>query len=129
MKITCKPDCGNAPKMELIRQLSIALASVDVARVSEIITDNVTWNIVGDRIKQGKSNVLSTLIEISDTRINKLELTTIVTHGRDGAVHGTFKLESGQVFAFSEFFAFTSVKDAKVKAITTYIIELRKPDS
>lgn len=110
MKIICNPDCENSPKMELIKQLCIAMASVDEGKISEIITDDVTWNIVGEHQVKSKSNFIRALTETCDINLVKLKITSMVAHDKDAAVRGMFNLESGQVFAFSEFYEFVGSK-------------------
>ena len=47
-KIISSPDCGNSPKMELLKEFNIAFAKGDVKFITESVTDDIVWNIIGD---------------------------------------------------------------------------------
>ncbi|MDR7132573.1 hypothetical protein J2X69_004946 [Algoriphagus sp. 4150] len=60
-KITSSPNCGNSPKMAFLKEFKIAYATGNVEFLVESITDEIVWNIVGDKRIQGKENVTDEL--------------------------------------------------------------------
>lgn len=52
-KIISSPNCGNSPKMEFIKQFNIAFAEGNAAFLTENVTDNIVWNIIGDKKIEG----------------------------------------------------------------------------
>ena len=55
---------------------------------------------------------------------SELVLDKILTHGKEGAVNGTLKMQDGKKYAFSDFYEFSSGRDAKVKSIISYVIKI-----
>ncbi|WP_239748445.1 hypothetical protein [Mammaliicoccus sp. A-M2] len=56
-------------------------------------------------------------------KVSSLEIKTMLTHGKEASTHGTIILNSGEEIYFAEMYEFENhKKDAKVKAITSYII-------
>ncbi|UNK20677.1 hypothetical protein MNQ98_11965 [Paenibacillus sp. N3/727] len=101
-------------KKLLLKEFIIALATNDINYIFENITDHVIWNVVGDQVIQGKAHLTKTL-----RHMNKL-----ITHGRNGAVSGTFITDMNKRYAFCQVYTFSSAaKNAKIKEITSYIIE------
>lgn len=44
MKVICKIDCGNSPKMKIIRDLNIAFGEGDLDTISKCVAGDVFWN-------------------------------------------------------------------------------------
>jgi hypothetical protein len=117
-------DCGNSPKKILLKEFIIAFAKNDIDFITEIITDNVYWNIIGDKIIQGKDNFVVTLKQMKNCTITQIHIKNIITHGSTGAVNGTLLFEDKKSYAFCDVYNFTSAdKDSKIKEITSYVIE------
>jgi hypothetical protein len=49
-KLTIKTDGGNAPKKEFIKALNITFAKHDIPFLMEIITEDINWKLVGEKI-------------------------------------------------------------------------------
>lgn len=125
VKIIVEEDCGNAPKKLLLRDLNIAYANRDMQPVLENLTDNIRWEMVGNKLIEGKEQVAEELEQRKRTQTRELILQNIITHGNVGAVDGIAKLDDGSSYAFCEVYRFSShAKNAKIKEITSYIIEL-----
>jgi len=57
-KIISRPNCGNSPKMEFLKQFNIAFAEGNIRFLTESVTDDLVWNIIGDkklRVKKASS--------------------------------------------------------------------------
>lgn len=50
----CAENCGNSPKKELLRDLSIAFVKNEIEFCMDWMTDDVVWEIIGDKLIQGK---------------------------------------------------------------------------
>jgi hypothetical protein len=53
-KIVSSPNCGNSPKMQFLKEFNIAFAKGNVELITESVTDDIVWNIIGDRKIEGK---------------------------------------------------------------------------
>lgn len=84
-KITVKPDCGNAPKKELLKQLNIAFAKANSDFLTDIVSDDIEWDIMGDQKISGKEQFTRKLETLKSEKVSELMLDRILTHGKEGA--------------------------------------------
>lgn len=124
MKITSSPDCGNSPKKELLKQVNIAFAKGNLDFLVEHTTDEITWNIIGNKTIEGKENFTENLKKMRAEKVAELQFDQILTHGKAGAVNGIMKMQNGKNYAFSDFYEFSGAKGGKIKSITSYVIEV-----
>jgi hypothetical protein len=123
--ITCEEDCGNAPKKELLKKLHIALAGMDAPFMNENFTDGIQMNDVGERIIQGKDQVIESLCQAKYGKTAELHIHHLITHGSTGAAEGILVFDDRKRLAFCNVYRFSSsAKIAKIKEITSYIIPL-----
>ncbi|MEQ9217859.1 MAG: nuclear transport factor 2 family protein [Cyclobacteriaceae bacterium] len=122
MKLNIQADCGNAPKKELIRDLTIYFVSYEIERAMEYMDNDVVWTLVGDEPIEGKEPFAAALKEMMGNKAAALTIDSIVTHGKEAAVHGEMTMEDGSVFGFADFYEFTSAGGSKVKSIKSYVI-------
>lgn len=123
-KIISSPNCGNSPKMEFLKQFNIAFAQGNVAILTESVTDEIVWNIMGDRKISGIKDFTDALEKMKSEKVKELILEQILSHGKEGAANGIIKMENGKTYAFSDFYVFKGAKGEEIKAITSYIIEI-----
>ena len=123
MKLNIKTDCGNSPKREFIKSLTIYFASYNLDQVKNYLDDNVTWALVGEIPINGKKQFIKVLEKMSNNKASELTIHSIITHGKEAAIHGEMLMEDGNNFGFSDFYEFTSVKANKVKSIVSYVIQ------
>ena len=124
MRVECAEDCGNSPKKRLLKEWSVAAARRDADFCAEWVTDDVVWDIAGDRRVRGKEALALALRQRHDHEAAALRIENIITHGNAGSVNGTLVLGDRREFAFCDVFRFSSCKASKIKAITSYVIEL-----
>lgn len=123
MKVNIKTDCGNSPKSELIKNLTIFFASYNLSQLVHYFEDNIKWTLVGDAPIVGKDQFINALQKMEQNKAIELTIHGIVTHGKEAAIHGEMLMQDGNHFGFSDFYVFTSVKANKVKSIMSYVIK------
>ncbi len=123
-KIIVSSDCGNAPKREFLKQINIAFAKGNSDFLTDSVTNEIVWNIVGDRKIEGKEKFTEEIEKMRTEKASELILDRILTHGKEGAVSGIIKMAKGKKYAFSDFYEFSGAKGAKVKSITSFVIEI-----
>lgn len=123
-KILSSPNCGNSPKMEFIKEFNIAFAEGNVAFITENVTDDIVWNIIGDQKIEGIKAFTAELEKMQSIKASELKLEQILSHGKEGAANGVMEMENGREYAFSDFYSFQSVKGKKIKGISSYCIEV-----
>lgn len=125
MKINIHTDCGNAPKKELIKEMTILFASYQVDQVKQFFADDIKWTLVGDKPIVGKEKFANALMNMSANKAKELTIHNIITHGKEAAINGEMKMQDGKTYGFSDFYEFTNAKASKVKSITSYVLELK----
>ena len=123
-KIISSPNCGNSPKMEFLKEFNIAFAEGNVKFLTESVTNEIIWNIIGDRKIEGSENFAKELEKMKEQKTTELILDQILSHGKEGAANGIIKIQNGKKYAFSDFYTFNNTKGKKLKSITSYLIEI-----
>lgn len=114
--------CDNAPKRRIIRDIVIASIVGDEKCLTEWLTDDLVWNVPGSFELIGRKAFLEEINEHLQ-KVSSLEIKSMLTHGKEASSHGTIILNSGEEIYFAEMYEFENhKKDAKIKAITSYII-------
>ncbi|MCY1028977.1 helix-hairpin-helix domain-containing protein [Mammaliicoccus sciuri] len=114
--------CDNAPKGRIIRDIVIASIVGDEKCLTEWLTDDLVWNVPGSFELIGRKAFLEEINEHLQ-KVSSLEIKSMLTHGKEASSHGTIILNSGEEIYFAEMYEFENhKKDAKIKAITSYII-------
>lgn len=124
-KVILDTDCGNSPKNIFLKNLTIAFAKGDVKFILASVSDEISWNFVGDKIYQGKNEFNEYIKEMSKEKAAEIKIDRISTHGTAGAVNGEVKLKNGNLYGFCDVYQFSNAKGDKVKAITSYIIKIK----
>lgn len=122
--ITVKPDCSNSPQKALLRDFISAFAHADVDAILAPMSDDIVWNLVGDAVIEGKDNVREMMEGMENAGTSDLVIETIITHGRDAAVNGVIKSNSGQTHAFCDVVQFDGAAGMEITTMTSYSIEL-----
>lgn len=121
-RIIIKEDCGNSPKNILLQQFTIAIARRDTKFILDTIADPIRWNIVGDRLIEGREDLAEFLRQLKSNKVTLLTIHHIASHGKAGAVDGMQKLDSGETLAFCNVYEFGNTKGTLVSDITSYLI-------
>lgn len=124
--VICPIDCGNAPKKQLLKDFTIALLQNQLDYCYEWITDNIVWELVGDKRLEGKKEWLAFFEETNYRGIQELHIHNIITHGNTASLNGTIYFDNGQKIAFCDVYNFSGFgKKAKIKSVTSYVIPLQ----
>lgn len=126
MKVVCPDSCGNSPKGQLVKELTIALAFYQLENVRPWIAEEFTWTLVGDKPVIGRDNFIHELQLMAENPAVALEIFSIVTHGKQAAVQGKVKMKDGSEIGFGDFYTFTSASGKKVLRIESFISSLTK---
>lgn len=115
------PDCGNAPRREITRDLVIALADNDARVIEEMLAQNGQWTIVGAETHSGRDAILQWVAGLPAVR--ELEFGSVLTHGKGASVDGTATRSDGTIVHFSHVLEFAGhAKTAPLASVRTYEI-------
>jgi hypothetical protein len=128
VKVTIPEDCGNAPKIQFIKDFCIANAKAEIKTVMSMLSDDIILEIPGYKTASGKDSVEDLLLKDSQrSKVAELIMENIISHGNRGAANGKLKFTDGGVVAFSSVYTFSNhSKNAKLKLIQTYSIILEE---
>ena len=121
-KIVSSPNCGNSPKMEFLKEFNIAFAEGNIEFITENVTDDIVWIIIGDKKVEGKEKFSEELEKMKSEKVEELIIDQILSHGAEGATNGIMKMQNGKKYAFSDFYKFKGAKGTQIKSITSYVI-------
>ncbi|WP_225586942.1 nuclear transport factor 2 family protein [Algoriphagus sp. Y33] len=110
--------------MAFLQEFKTACVKEDLEFLTESVTDEIVWNIVGDKKAEGKGNFIHELKKRTSANVDELVIDQVLSHGKGGAINGKITGKNGKSVAFAEFFIFNGAKGAKIKSITTYLVEL-----
>lgn len=115
-------NCNNAPKRKDIRDILIASTIGDEKVLNDKLSDDFVWIVPGEVRIEGKENFIKEINEHLQ-KVSSLEVKSLITHGKEGASHGTITNEHGGEIHFADMYEFEShKKDSKVKTITSYVL-------
>ena len=116
-------NCDNAPKKRVIRDFNIAFARGEVAAILDFLAEEVEWDIVGNKVLQGRPAVAAELHNMSAIEIQNLSLDMILTHGKFGAAVGSLTTVHGEVFRFSDTYEFVSAGKHTIQRFISFAIQ------
>ncbi|WP_102706482.1 hypothetical protein [Terribacillus saccharophilus] len=123
IQVTGISSCGNSPKSEQIRQITVDAFLQQHEQLEEKLAADCTVELAGGDVYVGHKNILSMLTPLQN--VTSLHIASAFTHGKQGAVNGSFKKDT-QTYSFALIFTFTSAgKNAKVQQISCYVIKER----
>lgn len=123
-KIKIKTDCGNSPKREFLKKFNLAFPDGDTDFIIQHISENIRWEMVGHKTLTGKDEILKELNEGKKSPMAEFELSTIITHGKEGSASGRFTLENGKTFVFCDVYKFKGTKSI-IEEMQSFVIELK----
>lgn len=124
VKLDIRADCGNSPRKEFLRDFNSAFANGDVPCIATHLTDDIVWDMIGDKKIAGKMGMVKELEKMKDSPVKKMVLHTVVTHGREASANGEMHMLSGDVYAFCDVYTFAKTTGTAIKVITSYVIQL-----
>lgn len=124
LKVVCAEDCGNSPKKQLLRDITISLAKQDIDSWMEWMRDDIEWDIVGEKQIHGKTDMENVLKSRNERKITELEIHNIITHGNTASLNATLILANGKRIEYCDVYNFGGFgKKAKIKKIMSYVIQ------
>ena len=122
-KITIEPDCGQAPKKELLRDFNVAFAKGDSAFTAQCVSDDIRWTIHGDRLLEGKARFSDYMNTMKNYVVEEMTLHSVIVDDDQGAVAGKMKM-NGIAYAFCDMYTFSPSEDT-IREIRSYAIEIK----
>lgn len=116
-------------KENLLRKINEAFANSDTEFIVANVTDDIRWNVIGDKVVEGKQAFREALKAMEFPVPLDLEIHKVITHGDAAAVNGVMKVPGtngkGQAYAFCDIYQLSGFKNPKIKSMTSYAIEIK----
>lgn len=111
--------CGNAPKMERVIDLTVALAKKDPGRVKQLVSNGFVWRELDGSEVLNYENIGQELVKRPD--VKKLTVSNALSHGNGAMCEGVLSFGDGDNLDYCAIAKFTSTaKDALIKEIHFY---------
>lgn len=118
-----EPDCGNAPRKTIVRDLVVALAMKDIDFVASLITGDASWVLVGEPRLVGGPAILARISGLPS--VSAVVFGSLLTHGRGASVDGVLELSDGKKMGFCHVLRFAGAgKAAKLIGVNSYVIDI-----
>lgn len=122
MKTSVMFHCGNAPKMERVIDLTIALAKRDFGAVKPHVREDFVWKTVGSVETISYDELNEKLAKRPEVRL--LTIDNALSHGNGAMCEGEIVFTDGDALYFCMVVEFVNTaKDALVKSARAYFVK------
>ncbi|WP_042221178.1 nuclear transport factor 2 family protein [Oceanobacillus manasiensis] len=111
---------------EFFRKINHAFMTGDVDTIYENMTEDITWNMVGNTVIEGKEAVIKEMEPMRGFETEH-QIKEVITHGNMAVIEGTMTMDENggnKKYAFCDIYKLNKHKDGKIKEITAYLIEI-----
>lgn len=116
-------------KEQFIQDLNQAFANGDTAGIMNSITDDITWEMVGNFRIEGKEEFQKAMAEMENIETLEMKVNQVITHGKLAATDGNMRIReaSGEekAFGFCDIYEFNGGKNAKIRKMISYVVPLK----
>lgn len=117
-------------KEEFFRKFNESFFKGDQQFISEHVTENVSWSIVGTEPVKGKQGLLDAAFGMSDFSTMKFHIDSVICSNGEAAVKGvnTRTDDEGisRNFCYVDLYRLDKTDSDKVRSIVTFVIELKE---
>lgn len=122
LRVVSEPNCGNAPRHEILRRFAVAPATCDAGELGALLSEGVSWDLLGEAVYNGIPAVLDRASHHPDAV--EMCVRSVITHGREASIDGELVTAGGQRVSFCHVLRFPgAAKTARVTTIRTYRAE------
>ncbi|MFC4389016.1 nuclear transport factor 2 family protein [Gracilibacillus marinus] len=109
------------------REFNEAFVKGNVGKILESVTDDIVWRMVGTDTIRGIESLRQALEGMESGNQFELDIETMITHGKEAAVHGVIHTtdRDGELnhYSFCDIYKLNKHKDGKIKEIISYVLE------
>lgn len=111
---------------QFLHNLNKAFAKNDVDYITNCVSDDIKWIMVGDDTIRGKANVARSLNEMSNGVPFTLQIGDLIIHQNKAVVEGNMTSPKGEAYAFCDIYTFADRENPLIKEMSSYVIALSK---
>lgn len=117
-------------KEEFFRKFNESFFKGDQDFISEHVTDNVSWSIVGTEPVKGKQGLLDAAFGMADFGTMEFQIDSVICSNGEAAVKGVSQRtdDAGNIrnFCYVDLYRLDKDDTDKVRSIVTFVIELKE---
>lgn len=114
---------------KFIEELNEAFASGNMAKIMESMSDDISWEMVGNFKIKGKEEFQKAMAEMENIKTLEMKVNQVITHGKLASSDGFMRIKeaSGEekAFGFCDIYEFNGFKNAKIRKMTSYVVPLK----
>lgn len=120
LRVDCDEDCANAPNKQLLKDFAVALAEGRNDDALSKLGQKASWELVGRLRMDGPEAIARGVPALGRSGASTLEIESILTDGKAGAVNGRLSFEDGHAIGFCDVIHFGRVSGASIARVTSY---------
>jgi hypothetical protein len=113
-----------------LKQLNDAFAKGDTDYIKNQVTDDISWEMVGDFSISGKEAFNNSLKEMEGVETLDMQIDHTIIQDKTAAVNGTMKIKeasgNSMTFGFCDIYEFVDSDDLKVNKMISYVKPILK---
>ncbi|MFD1095904.1 nuclear transport factor 2 family protein [Salegentibacter chungangensis] len=114
---------------KFLREINEAFAKGNSDFITEHVTDNIVWNVVGDCRIKGKKNFRKVLDEMDVPENMQLDISNILVQERTAVVDGYIEVGKKGMklrrYAFCDIYKLSALKEPRIEELVSYVIEIK----
>lgn len=115
---------------KLLKKFNEAFANCDTEFLANSVTDDIVWNIIGEKLISGRKDFEKSLDRMRHGGPTKIFVNEMIISDDRSVVEGIveFYVEPGKKkkYAFCDVYVFSEIDDTKFKELRTYVALLNK---
>lgn len=115
---------------EFLRKVNRAYTEGNIQFLMEHITDNICWEIVGEKYIGGKSEFKEVLDQMQEMPSMEVEVDNIIISDQFGIVEGVVtsrnRLGQKKHFGFCDIYKFEEAPEIMISNIKSYVIDISR---
>lgn len=124
-KVVFPADCGHTPRSAWLKDFNLAFIEGDIERTLGFVSEDIVWELVGEGTIAGRDGMRAWLESMAGKRALRAEFEHFITQGKVAAVNGSYEMESGSRFRFSDIYEFESDRDdSPILHYTSYVVRV-----
>jgi limonene-1,2-epoxide hydrolase len=124
MKVQAPADASSAPRKQFLVDFNKAFAESNVDYIISHVSEDVVWEMVGDKKVQGKEEMRAELESMAEWVPDALTIHSVITHGREGAANGELSFPEDEKVAFCDVYKFADDVGNTIQYMRSYGLNL-----
>ena len=123
-KVNISPRIHFNKRKEFLKEYNLAFVDMDIPEIQKYLSDDIHWNLVGEKVINGKEDFLQLLEDMKGPVMTEINFEAMNTHGKEAAVHGSMTMDDGKQYRFADLYIFKSAGSNMLKSLTSYVMQV-----